>query len=57
MKKLQALKDGKWQYVFCWVENRGNICFTDNRKKALYYHEDNVKYFRNKAGYLEYRGI
>ena len=34
MKKLQVLKDNKWQYVFCYNELRG-IITTENYKKAL----------------------
>ena len=47
MKRLQVLKDRKWNWVFCCNPVKG-IITTKDKAKALKPHD--LEYFRNKFG-------
>jgi len=54
MKRLQVLKDQKWEYVFCYMPT-GELKTTKDRKKALLKRDQ--EFFANKYGNDVFRSI
>jgi len=55
-KRLQVLRTGTWQWVFCWVTNQGRIATTPDWRKAIEDVGSNLAYFSGKT-HEEVRGV
>ena len=54
-KRLQVLQNGKWEYVFCYSGDYGNIVITKDKQKAL--PGIDIDFFSNKFGNDTFRVI
>ena len=55
MKKLQALIDGKWQYVFCRNPQKREPITTPNRRNAITGDIHSLSYFQDCFSELKFR--